>query len=441
MGNKRFFRCFFCQAILVSAVFLFCSTGSVSAEAFTFDISEIEKKPYSIGGFLELRPVHYGLDRSASLYKLRFYDTPQRSGFREFNLRFQLDGSVEKGMARLIVRSNTDYQYSEFVSRHKTSLYDGYLSLSPSHHLTIDIGKKNLLWGTGYAWNPVAFIDRPKDPDDPDLNREGFAVISAEFVRSFRGNLKTVAVTPVIVPAYRNINDGFGAMDRINLAGKLYMLLYDTDISLMFLAGGSRGERFGVDFSRNITSNFEVHGELALISSYTKKSVCNSAIVRTRRYNAADYLIGIRYLTRGYTTYIFEYCKRQTGYTESEMDSYYGLISRGVDDYKKTGRDVLLKKARELSRGRYGRKNPMRDYLYLRVSKREPFDILYFTPSVTGIFNLNDNSLSVSPELQYSPMTNLELRIKGACLIGTHRSEFGERQNAYRIELRLRYYF
>jgi hypothetical protein len=83
----------------------------------------------------------------------------------------------------------------------------------------------------------------------------------------------------------------------------------------------------------------------------------------------------------------------------------------------------------------------MRDYLYTRVSQKEPFDILYFTPAVTAIANLHDGSFSLAPELLYTGITNLELRLKGTALVGSARSEFGEKVNDARVELRARWYF
>jgi hypothetical protein len=83
----------------------------------------------------------------------------------------------------------------------------------------------------------------------------------------------------------------------------------------------------------------------------------------------------------------------------------------------------------------------MRDYLYLRISQKEPFDILYFTPAITAILNFDDRSFSLSPELVYEGITNLELRIKGTVLVGDHFSEYGEKPNDARLELRVRYYF
>jgi hypothetical protein len=55
--------------------------------------------------------------------------------------------------------------------------------------------------------------------------------------------------------------------------------------------------------------------------------------------------------------------------------------------------------------------------------------------------NLNDRSLSISPELLYTGITNLELRLKATGLFGQRGSEFEEKPNDYRLELRVRYYF
>ena len=83
----------------------------------------------------------------------------------------------------------------------------------------------------------------------------------------------------------------------------------------------------------------------------------------------------------------------------------------------------------------------MQDYLYLRLSQKEPFNILYFTPALTGIMNLNDRSFSLTPELAYTGITNLELRLRMGFLAGARHTEFGEKQNDYRVELRIGYYF
>jgi len=141
------------------------------------------------------------------------------------------------------------------------------------------------------------------------------------------------------------------------------------------------------------------------------------------------------------TTYIFEYYYNGAGFTEGETEDYFSFIDKGYDAFLASGDDSLLQKARSLTEARYGRVNPMRNYLYLRISQKEPFDILYFTPAITGIVNADDQSFSVSPDFLYTGFTNLELRLKGTALSGDEFSEFGEKQNDYRVELRARYYF
>ncbi len=428
--------------VLVSLLLFFlCVPPLALPEDYSFDVSEIEKKPYHIGGHAEIRPVIYGLDRDASLYKLRFYNRDEGATLEEYNAALQLEGSLEKGIARLFVRTNTDYGNSYLGVDLKTTVYEGFLSLKPSPSLTVDLGKKTLKWGKGYAWNPAAFVDRPKDPDEPEQNLEGFIVASADYIKSFSGPLKTVSFTPVLVPVYRNVNDDFGAVDHLNFAAKLYALYYDTDIDFMVLLGGSKPKRYGADFSRNITTNFEVHGEFAFMKDHEKRSLDGAGNVVEREYDATSYLAGIRYLTESDTTYILEYYRNGTGYTESEMGNYFSFIDNAYDAYVSTGNDALMKRALSVTSGNYGRPNPMRDYIYLRASRKEPFDILYFTPSVTGIYNVTDKSFSLSPELLYTGIKNLDFRFKTSILQGKRYGEFGEKQNDYKVELRARYYF
>ena len=429
-------------AFLISFLTSFFGVLSLAAaEEYTFDVSETEKKPYHIGGYAEFRPILFGLDRDASLYKLKFYNRDEGSTLEEYNVTLQLEGSLEKGIARLFVRTNMDYKNSYLGDDFKTTVYEGFLSLKPSSSLTMEAGKKTLKWGKGYAWNPVAFIDRPKDPDEPDQNLEGFIVASADYIRSFQGPLKTVSFTPVLVPAYGDVNDDFGETGHMNFAAKLYLLLYDTDIDFIFLTGGSRTSRYGMDFSRNITTNFEIHGEFAYINNFKKNFVDSDGNNFETRYDAKSGLIGMRYLTERDTTYILEYYRNGTGFSAGEMRDYFSFINIAYDTYVSTGSDASLKKAANITAGNYGRPNAMRDYLYLRISQKEPFDILYFTPSLTGILNMSDKSFSLSPEFLYAGITNLELRLKASFLSGERLSDYGEKQNDSRVEFRARYYF
>ncbi len=410
-------------------------------EEYKLDLSEIEKKPYHLGGYGEFRPVVNGLDHDAALYKLRFYNLDEGKTTKEYNFKLLVDGSYEQDNARLFVRLSYDVSNTYLGWKDDLTPYEAILSLKPSHSLTLDAGKKVAKWGKGYAWNPVAFIDRPKDPDEPDLALEGYWVLSADWIRSFSGPLKTLSFTPVFLPVLEGINDDFGKTGQANIAAKLYLLLYDTDIDFILFTGGSRTTRYGVDFSRNIASNLEVHGEFAYIEDFQKRYIDSRGNIFNSTYDAASYLLGIRYLSERETTYILEYYRNGTGFTEGEAQDFYNFVDRAYDHYLATGNSAFLAKAQNLSQGNYGRPNPMKDYLYLRVSQKEPFDILYFIPSLTTIVNLNDSSFSITPEVVYTGITNLELRLKAMFLVGGSETEFGEKPNDYRVEFRARYYF
>jgi hypothetical protein len=442
--KKSLFSCTLWCAI--GYLVLFWGPFALADEEYKFELSEIEKKPYHLGGYLELRTVLFGLDKDASLYKLKFFNRNRDEGktIEEYNGKLQLEGSLEKGIARLFVRTNFDLKYSYLGWEHndpKRMIYEGYLSLKPSPSLSFKFGKQTLLWGKGYAFNPVAFVSKPKDPDDPELALEGYITASADYIKSFGGPLKTFSITPVIFPVYEHTNDDFGKINRLNFAGKLYFLLYDTDIDLIGLTGGSKTNRFGIDFSRNITTNFEIHGEFAFINNQNRKVIDSQGKISDSKFDAKNYLLGIRYLTASDTTFIFEYYRNGTGFSHRQMEDYFAFIDKGYDLFQKTDNDSLLKKAASVTEGNYGRSNPMKDYLYLRISQKDPFNILYFTPTITGIMNLNDRSLSISPELLYTGITNLELRLKATGLFGGRGTEFEEKQNDYRLELRMRYYF
>lgn len=426
---------FICCAILIQP-FSICAD-----EEYQFDISEIDKKPYHLGGYIEINPVLFGLNQDSRFYRLKLYDRNKGSTLEQYGFTLQLEGSYEKGPAAIFARVNSNLRYTYEGWSDQTDLYEGFLSFKPFSSLTLDIGKKTLKWGKGYAWNPAAFLDRSKDPDDPDLNLEGFVVVSMDYTKSFNSPLKTFSFSPVLIPVYDEVNEDFGEPGYLNMAAKFYFLFLDTDIDVMFLSNGSKSLRYGFTFSRNITSNFEIHGEMAWIEDTTLKSVDQEGRLDESRCDSGKYLLGLRYLSKIESTYILEYYHNDTGFSERDMGDYFSFVDNGYKTYCTTGNDKLLKKGRKLAEERYGKPTPMRDYLYLRISQKEPFDILYFTPAMTWLFNLNDQSCSFSPELVYTGITNLEMRLKGVVFAGKHGSEFGEKQNDYRLELRLRYYF
>ena len=80
---------------------------------------------------------------------------------------------------------------------------------------------------------------------------------------------------------------------------------------------------------------------------------------QTSRYDADSYLLGVRYLSANDTTWIAEYYRNGTGYTELEMREFFSLVDAGLAQYQTTGIDTLLKRAAAASQSGYGRAHAM----------------------------------------------------------------------------------
>jgi hypothetical protein len=406
------------------------------------EIPPVDHKPYSANGFLELRPVMIWQDMDAASFRLRsFTDEAPDARTMQLDSRVQLDASYRRGWLSAQTRSVVDTGYTSTDWTADATAYEAYLSIKPAPSFTVDAGKKTLKWGKGYIWSPAAFLDRVKSPEDPALALEGFTVLSADYIRTFSGPLQVMSVTPVLLPVFGDLNQSFGERGHLNVAGKLYLLLLDTDIDVMFLTGGSRPSRFGFDFSRNLRSNLEVHGEVSQVPDDLTAVLEAAGTLARQEQPATRFLMGFRYLTEANTTYIVDYYHNGGGYGPSDVEAYFHLIERGYESWTVTSNPRLLTLASQATAAGYGRMYPMRNYVYGRVNQPDAFDILYLTLGASAIVNVDDGSYSLLPEVQYKPTENLELRWLTNIQRGGSRTDFGEKQADLRLELRLRYYF
>jgi hypothetical protein len=433
---------------VVLALFFSFASFAHSQEPYQVDLTEIEKeiqrtadKPYSLGGFLEFQPTLLGIDRDSAFSRVKFFKNKQGSTFDQYNFRLRLEGSYKKDIFSAFFKTDT-LVHNDFEGWDEdTKLFEAYVSVKPSPSFIMEAGKKVVKWGKGYAWNPVSFIARPKNPEDPEEALEGATLATADYIRSFDGPLKTATLTAAVVPVYPHVNAKSGELYHTNFASKIYLLAYDTDLDFMVFTGESRTTRYGFDFSKNLTTNFEVHGEFSVINNFKSKFINESGRGLSTEREAVSYLLGLRYLTEKETTYILEYYRDGAGLSRKQMTDFFSFVDSSYRTFVTTGNVTGMVRAAQLAKGPYGNPNPMRDYLYFRVSQKEPFDILYLTPALTSIINPVDGSFNVIPEVAYSPMTNLEFRLRGVFLVGRRQTDFGEKQNDYRLELRLRYYF
>ena len=421
-------------------IFFFNPAVLLADDEFSFDLKEFEKKTFEWGGNIELKWEHMDINSGSVFSRLNLPDV-SLADFDRFQSSLQIDGHYNRGMTSFDWLFKATAQQDDLGWTDMVDLYEAYGTIKPLPILTAAIGKKSYKWGKGYAWNPVGFLNRTKDPNNPEEALEGYITTEVDLVKSFTGPLQTAALTTVVLPVWDDVNDEYGEVNHINLAAKLYFLYRDTDIDFIYFNGDSRSDRYGVDFSRNITTNFEVHGELAYIPDHKKSVLLQDGSLTAREESAFSYLLGIRYLSENDVTSIIEYYHNGGGYTEEEMETFYQYIVDGSSQSDSSAADLFLENAMELSSKGYGKPQPGRNYLYMKFSQKEPFDILYFTPALTALINLDDKSYSISPELVYTGFTNWELRLRFSFLGGGDLTEFGEKSNSNKLEIRLQYFF
>ncbi|HAL39889.1 MAG TPA: hypothetical protein DCP03_17995 [Polaromonas sp.] len=424
----------YANTVMATALLVALAVAPVVRAEETFDVSTFEKKTFELTGFVELRPEQQSLRRDSTGYQLQ-YRGDTLSAIDRLSTAAEVSGVLRHKSLSFHFTGHASAVNDSQATSSDSRMYEAYASWQVDPTSVAEIGKRAVHWGKGYAFSPVAFLERPKDPSDPELAREGFVMATGSLVRSFDGPLQTLTLTSALVPTTSELNADFGASGHLNPALKLYGLIYDTDVDLIYAAGGSRGPRLGLDFSRNLGSNLEIHGEWARSSDATRSLLtpANGLAIQTRSYDS--YLLGLRYLTERDTTIVFEYYRNGNGYSPQELSQFYDLVQASAANA------ALVQPASRAASQGYMQPNVGQNYLYLKVSQKEPFDILNFTPSVTLIANADDHSFSLVPEALYTGFKNLELRFRLALNSGNASTDYGEKPVRSRVELRARYFF
>jgi hypothetical protein len=405
------------------------------ASEYSFDASEFAKKPFELGGYAEFKQEALSLRPESPLFRLNFAGEAPRRSLDRSTGTLELAGRWNAGALSADLRTHSALAHDAFGTARRNRIYEAGARWTLDANWSLDAGKRTLRWGKGYAWSPVAFLERPKDANDPQISREGFVVAGGTWVRSFEGPLAAASVTALVVPAGEDVNPAYGRPDHANPAAKLYLLYRDTDIDLLWAGKGSRPGRYCFDFSRNLGTNLEVHGEWARTSGLERPPVLPDGGIVQERRDATSWLVGLRYLTASEVTWIAEAYRNGGGYTRDEHADFLDSAGAAPSSMRLAGR------LQSLAQSPYARPNPGRDYAYLRVSAKEPFDWLYVTPAITAIANVRDRSFSLTPEVAYVGLTDIELRARVVWLHGAPDTEFGSRPNRRRIEAYARWFF
>ena len=207
-------------SIIVISILWHSSASSGEAE-LDFDMSEFQPSAFEFKGYAQLQSEMLSINQSAAAYQLLYDEADNYNRIGQTTGSLELEASYKKGISRFLIRTySSRFQNTLGVLKIEHDVYEGYMSLQPDPGLTLDIGNKLMRWGKGYAWNPVGFVERKKDPSDPELSREGYWLYSMDFIHSMQGDLKTIALTPVVIPVNGSLNDDFGESGHNNLGCK-----------------------------------------------------------------------------------------------------------------------------------------------------------------------------------------------------------------------------
>lgn len=397
-------------------------------------VGGLRPKPFELGGYVETKFTHYHLNHDSALYRVEFAGQPQRATLDGTGATLRLAGSARTGEWLLRFQSRSTLENDQLAHDSVNRFDELAASWKPRPDVTLDAGKMVLKWGKGHIWNPVAFVERPKDASDPRLPREGYSLISATVSKDFSGALQSLTFSPLLLPVTENLNQQFGRPGHLNAAAKLLLDYGNTDVGFYFLNSGSRAGRFGLDFSHDITNDFEVYGEWARIKARDFRLTTPTGTSYTRSEAATSYLAGMRYRTQRRSHFIFELHHNGTGFSTDEFQDFVAF----VDNAAQAGADsALMTRARRLADGGFGRQKAMQNYLYLRASQTA----VPFTPSIRLTVNLQDGSYSLTPELLYNVRSHWGLRARFTLFGGGGATEYGAKYYSRRAELRLHYHF
>ncbi len=409
----------------------------LSAQEYSFDFEEFEKKPYEYVGIFQIQSEFSELNNSSELYKLSFLNREEENYLDSYFASIQLKGSydISKFKLSLDIKDQLFYTTND-EWENNFSIYESFINADLSTNFDMQFGKKSVKWGKGYIWNPVSFVGRQKDINDVDAGLEGFWMLKLDYVKSLSGVLQNFSISPVIIPVSGEINEDFSDEEGYNFILNNYFLIKDTDVGLYFLADDSKFRKFGADFARNILPNWEIHAEYVLEKDVTSNRMNSDFVVESTTDDTRDYLFGTRILFETNTTLIVEYLHNDAGLDEEQMNNFFNAIEVATSEDPE-----LLPIIKEYQTENMSSQFLMKDYFYAKLSHPEPFNILYFTPSIFLLYNINDNSKMIGGEFNYSRFNNLTLKIKYNFLLGDLTSEFGGKISSKKLSLLADYTF
>jgi len=292
--------------------------------------------------------------RTSSADAVAFFDAAPES--RAWKLHLKLRGDAAEGGSQ------------------QASVGEAYLQLNPKPWLDVTIGRVIEKWGTGYAWNPTAFVSPKKNPTDPSDHRsanQGLNMLRADLFA-------------------RGTNISLYALDHGAVAARVYRLVAGTDVSLHFRRDDD-GTQQGVSAARVFGDSLEVHAEIA------------------RRHALA----GMQYTFKRNVNVVFEL-----------YHSGNGLDGRAWRAFRLLADNARSETTIRTANGEYAPLRMARDYAFVRVDW--PFEKL--DAELIMITNMRDGSLLARATFTHKLRSNMSVYLIDTEFAGSRASELAYMQ-------------
>ncbi|NOZ74663.1 MAG: hypothetical protein GXO90_04705 [FCB group bacterium] len=292
---------------------------------------------------------------------------------------------------------------SEYLYTYRDTLYldNAYLRVNFTH-LDLTVGKQPISLGTGYVWNPVDIFNL-KDPVDPTYEQTGIQALRADIPLTSRGGL-TAILTPGEdwdqATKYLQLKSGLGSFDfTLNWAQYMGLFRYweimtytgtaPTMTQFQSLGGTVVGQIFGIGIwaetwrKQHAEWGNKTYWETVVGFDYTFEN--GWMILNEFFYNEQG--------SKPDRTGLYDYFAYFEGQTHSLMQRYDFFYSS----------------------------YPVGDFVNL---------------GLLSIFNLDDHSAMISPQLDWNLFENGNLSFWYLYPVGDNDTEFGFQDAGWRIRLR-----
>jgi hypothetical protein len=436
-----FFTVSLCFAASVENTPPAASSGETSNDPqYSFNVPEDNNKKLIISGNLDSRFEIQSGRASSPLYNIKFYNTDKKADYYTYfqgDLNLNLDFVHNK--VEFHLKTRTTYINP---SQAEFNFLEGFGRVNFSNKVMFEMGAIRFNWGKGYAFNPAGFANPTKNPEDLNEQYSGKASAHLQFQTSVNTKaLTSFALNAVVLPVFEEINEKYGRLKKMSYAGKVYFLLFGIDIDLM--AYGTKGEPFklGMDFSKDIGGGIAVHGEASYYFNSKYYIINSSLLLEEKEKNTYSLLIGakIKFVTD--TSITLEYYYNRAGMKPSDYRNYHDLAQASYQSYVSSSDDSMINTFNSYTSSYFGSKNLGRNYVYFQIQQSDMFNLTYFNPYVSLIFNLDDRSMMIIPTLSYAPYQNMEFILYTMIAAGRAKTEYGDKKDNIKYGFRFKVFF